>query len=97
MKNIDKGFLELQKKLEDKKAEIKFEFEKRYKKEEQRFMTKSSLIQSNLDEIKNIERIFEELLSFIDNNIDSKILQKANDVTTFLHKSFTDLDIITKN
>jgi len=28
MKNIDKGFLELQKKLEDKKAEIKFEFEK---------------------------------------------------------------------
>jgi hypothetical protein len=60
-------------------------------------MTKASLIQSNLDEIKNIERIFEELLSFIDNNIDSKILQKANDVTTFLHKSFTDLDIITKN
>jgi hypothetical protein len=37
------------------------------------------------------------LLSFIDNNVDSKILQKANDVTTFLHKSFTDLDIITKN
>lgn len=97
MKNIDKGFQELQKKLEDKKTEIKFEFEKRYKKEEQRFMTKASLIQSNLDEIKNIERIFEELLSFIDNNIDSKILQKANDVTTFLHKSYTDLDIITKN
>lgn len=56
-----------------------------------------SLINSNLEEIKNIERIFEELLQFIDNNIDSKILQKANDVTTFLHKSFTDLDIITKN
>jgi len=60
-------------------------------------MTKMSLINSNLEEIKNIERIFEELLQFIDNNIDSKILQKANDVTTFLHKSFTDLDIITKN
>lgn len=28
MKNIDKGFYELQKKLEDKKTEIKFEFEK---------------------------------------------------------------------
>lgn len=28
MKNIDKGFQELQKKLEDKKSEIKFEFEK---------------------------------------------------------------------
>lgn len=60
-------------------------------------MTKMSLISSNLDEVTNIERIFKELLSFIDNNIDSKILQKANDVTTFLHKSFTDLDIITKN
>lgn len=97
MKNIDKGFAELQKKLEDKKQEIKFEFDKRYKKEEQRFLTKTSMIGSNLEEIKNIERIFEELLAFIDNNIDSKILQKANDVTTFLHKSFTDLDLITKN
>ena len=28
MKNIDKGFYELAKKLEDKKQEIKFEFEK---------------------------------------------------------------------
>jgi hypothetical protein len=28
MKNIDKGFYELTKKLEDKKTEIKFEFEK---------------------------------------------------------------------
>jgi F0F1-type ATP synthase membrane subunit b/b' len=28
MKNIDKGFAELQKKLEDKKQEIKFEFDK---------------------------------------------------------------------
>lgn len=70
---------------------------RRYKKEEQKFMTKMSLINSNFEEIKNIERIFEELLQFIDHNVDSKILQKANDVTTFLHKSFTDLDIITKN
>lgn len=70
---------------------------RRYKKEEQRFLTKASMIMSNLEEIKSIERIFEELLAFIDTNIDSKILQKANDVTTFLHKSFTDLDIITKN
>jgi len=34
MSNIDKGFFELSKKLEDKKQEIKLEFEKRYKKEE---------------------------------------------------------------
>ena len=60
-------------------------------------MSKMHLIEQNKDEIRNIEKIFEELLMFIDNNVDSKILQKANDVTTFLHKSFTDLDIITKN
>lgn len=32
------------------------------------------MIMSNLEEIKSIERIFEELLAFIDTNIDSKIL-----------------------
>ena len=97
MKNIDKGFFELQKKLEDKKQEIKNEFEKRFKKEEQKFLTKHSLIVANLDEINNIEKVFDQLLSFIDSNVDAKILQRANDVTTFMHKSFTDLDIITKN
>lgn len=97
MSNIDKGFNELQKKLEDKKQEIKLEFEKRYKKEEQKFMTKTSIVDTNSEEIKGIERIFNELLQFINHNPDAKILQKASDVTTFLHKSFTDLDIITKN
>lgn len=97
MKNIDKGFFDLQKKLEDKKQEIKNEFEKRFKKEEQKFLTKHSLIVANLDEISNIEKVFDQLLNFIDSNVDAKILQRANDVTTFMHKSFTDLDIITKN
>lgn len=60
-------------------------------------MSKMHNIEQNKHEILNIEKIFEELLMFIDNNVDSKILQKANDVTSFLHKSFTDLDIITKN
>ena len=60
-------------------------------------MTKNSLVDTNSEEIKGIERIFNELLQFINNNADAKILQKASDVTTFLHKSFTDLDIITKN
>ena len=60
-------------------------------------MTKHSLIVANLDEINNIEKVFDQLLNFIDSNVDAKILQRANDVTTFMHKSFTDLDIITKN
>ena len=97
MKNIDKGFYELAKKLEDKKQEIKLEFDKRYKKEEQKFMVIMQQVNANFTEISNIKKIFEELQSFIGNNIDAKILQKANDVTTFLHKSFTDLDVTTKN
>jgi hypothetical protein len=56
-----------------------------------------SLVASNFEEINNIQRIFDELLQFIDNNPDAKILQKATDITTFMHKSFTDLDVITKN
>ena len=60
-------------------------------------MTKHSLIVANLDEVSNIEKVFDQLLNFIDSNVDAKILQRANDVTTFMHKSFTDLDIITKN
>jgi len=76
---------------------LKNEFEKRYRGEEQKLMTKMSLIASNFEEISNIQKIFDELLSFIDSNPDARILQKATDMTTFLHKSFTDLDIITKN
>eukprot|EP00356_Strombidium_inclinatum_P006244 CAMPEP_0170481474 /NCGR_PEP_ID=MMETSP0208-20121228/1907_1 /TAXON_ID=197538 /ORGANISM="Strombidium inclinatum, Strain S3" /LENGTH=194 /DNA_ID=CAMNT_0010754183 /DNA_START=335 /DNA_END=921 /DNA_ORIENTATION=+ len=97
MNNIDKGFMDLQKKLEDKKQEIKNEYLKRFNSEEKKFKTKSSLIVANLDEITNIEKVFDQLLNFIDSNEDAKILQRASDVTTFMHKSFTDLDIITKN
>lgn len=84
-------------KLDEKKLELKGEFEKKFRTEEQRLLTKMSMIASNFEEITNIQRIFDELLTFIDNNADAKILQKATDMTTFMHKSFTDLDIITKN
>ena len=97
LKNIDKGFADLFRKLEEKKMELKTEFEKKFRAEEQRLMTKMSMIAGNFEEISNIQRIFDELLTFIDHNQDAKILQKATDMTTFMHKSFTDLDIITKN
>lgn len=97
LKNIDKGFADLYRKLDEKKLELKGEFEKKFRTEEQRLLTKMSMIASNFEEITNIQRIFDELLTFIDNNADAKILQKATDMTTFMHKSFTDLDIITKN
>ena len=49
------------------------------------------------EEIQCIEKIFIELIEFVDNNSDAQILLKVTDVTSFLHKSFTDLENITKN
>lgn len=60
-------------------------------------MNKEKIVSSNQEEIKNIEQIFEELVQYIDQSNDAQILQKIQDITTFLHKSFTDLDAITKN
>jgi hypothetical protein len=37
-------------------------------------LTKHSLIVANLDEISNIEKVFDQLLNFIDSNVDAKIL-----------------------
>jgi hypothetical protein len=64
----------LYRKLDEKKLELKGEFEKKFRTEEQRLLTKMSMIASNFEEITNIQRIFDELLTFIDNNADAKIL-----------------------
>ncbi len=64
--------------------ELKTEFEKKFRAEEQRLMTKMSMIAGNFEEISNIQRIFDELLTFIDHNQDAKILQKATDMTKLL-------------
>jgi len=60
-------------------------------------MNKHDLVTHNAEELKNIETIFEELVQFIEMSNDAQILHKISDVTSFLHKSFSDLDIITKN
>lgn len=62
LKNIDKGFADLQKKLEEKKIELKNDFEKRFRAEEQKLITKMTLIATNFEEIQNIQKIFDELL-----------------------------------
>lgn len=64
--NIEDGFAELQRKIEEKKQDIISEFERKYKREEQRLMNKERIINSNHEEINNIESIFEELVQFID-------------------------------
>lgn len=96
VKNINQGFNDLIRKLEEKKHEIILEFEKKFKKEEQKFISKQNQIRQDTEEIASIELILKELKQFTETNNDAQILQKIHDITTFLHKSFTDLDIITK-
>lgn len=60
-------------------------------------MNKQELVDANAQELKNIEKIFDELVQFVEVSNDAQILQKIQDITTFLHKSFSDLDSVTKN
>lgn len=62
MNNIERGFHELVNKLTEKKNEILANFERKFKKEEQRLMNKQDLIGSNANELKTVEGIFEELV-----------------------------------
>lgn len=50
-----------------------------------------------IGDIKAINIIFEKLVTFMDSNVDARILQRADDVTNFMHKSFTDLETIEKD
>jgi len=59
-------------------------------------MNKQELVDTNATEVKNIDKIFNELVSFVEQSNDAQILQKIQDITTFLHKSFADLDVVTK-
>ena len=92
--HLTKLKMELEKTFEslEKKNEILANFERKFKKEEQRLMNKQDLIGSNANELKTVEGIFEELVQFIEVSNDPQILQKIQDITTFLHKSFNDLD-----
>lgn len=71
LNNIEDGFSELVRKIIEKKKEIIAEFERKYKREEQRLMNKERIITSNHEEITNIETIFGELVGFIDESNDA--------------------------
>lgn len=76
LNNIQDGFAELIRKIEEKRNDIIMEFERKYKREEQRLMNKDKIIVANQQEIQNIELIFEELVQFIEQSNDAQILQK---------------------
>lgn len=77
MSNIQDGFSELIRKLQEKKQDIIIGFERKYKREEQRLMNKQELIDTNAGELKNIEKIFDELVQFVEVSNDAQILEKV--------------------
>jgi hypothetical protein len=50
-----------------------------------------------LEEISHIERVFVELIEFVDVSPDALVLVKINDVSSFMHKSFVEMEKMTKN
>jgi low affinity Fe/Cu permease len=58
IKNINEGFGELVRKLEEKKQDIIVGFQRKYKKEEQRLMNKMNQINSSQTEVGSITKIF---------------------------------------
>lgn len=49
-----------------------------------------------LEEISHIERVFVELIEFVDASPDAQVLLKINDVSSFMHKSFVEMEKMTK-
>lgn len=97
LRNIDKGFGDLIKKLEEKRDELKNEFSNKYLLEENKILSKNQMMDQNTEEIQNIEIIYDELMKFIEKNNDAKILTKINDISSFISKSIEDLEVIAKS
>ena len=97
LRNIDKGFGDLIRRLEEKRDELKSEFSGKYVGEENKLLARAQVLDQNAEEIANIEIIYEELLKFIERNTDAKILTKIGDISSFISKSIEDLESIAKN
>jgi len=78
--------------VETRRAEIKEVINKRYLDKIQSFKNMEYETNKKIGDIKAINMIFEKLITFMDSNVDARILQRADDVTNFMHKSFTDLE-----
>ena len=50
-----------------------------------------------LEELGHIERVFVELIEFVDASPDAMVLLKITDISQFMHKSFVEMEKMTKN
>ena len=96
IENVDKGFDEIIKKMQDKRELLKKDFEERYSSTDAVYLEKENTLVQNASEVTNIESIYDELRSFIERNSDAKVLSKISDISSFMNKSIEDLERITK-
>ena len=89
---MDAGFFDIQKSLDEKRRSIKIQIENEFLKEHHRFLNKKALVDESFEAIKNIQTIYDRMIAFMDENVDARILDRADDLTTFMFKSITDLD-----
>ena len=83
-------------KLEEKRQELKKDFERRYAAEEQKLLNKNKLIIKDFDKIWSIQKIFDQLSNLIETKPGARFMKKESDLVKFLTKSFEELDALTK-
>ena len=80
--------------MELKRKALKVEFQTKYQKEINTHASRREVVLAHLSKVHKVDSVFEQMLAFMDSNVDAKILQRADDLTEFLYKSFRDLDQI---
>lgn len=80
--------------METKRKALKVEFQAKYVKEINLQASRREVVLAHLAEVHKVDSVFDQMLAFMDSNVDAKILQRADDLTEFLYKSFRDLDHI---
>ena len=75
-------------KLNEKKHEFTVHFENMYRAEDAKFVSMQNTFEEYIHEIGHVERVFVELLEFIETSSESKVLIKAPDVSTFIKRTF---------
>ena len=93
---IDYGFDEVIKKLQEKREQLKVDFNQRYQNEETRFAEKMEVLEIYSRDQNSIDAIYEDLQRFIERGSDAKILTKITDISEFVQKSVENLEHISK-
>ena len=96
LQNIDIGFAEVIKGLEDRRDVLKKDFIAKYETEEQKFDGKLETLSVYNNDVENIQSIYDDLEKFVDRSSDAKILMKINEVSEFIQKSAENLETIAK-